>query len=139
MINKSKPGRNSLCHCGSGKKYKNCCFVSNEIQAPTRPQSLEFYGILFGAFGLACLYIIIFIGDVGSHEGRCALINSLRNGWILLPVSLVFILLAPMVIFGEGVKRGIMLSVKTVIGACLFFFGISIFIYLDNILRHSGC
>ena len=21
----SKPGRNDLCPCGSGKKYKNCC------------------------------------------------------------------------------------------------------------------
>ena len=20
-----KPGRNELCHCGSGKKYKKCC------------------------------------------------------------------------------------------------------------------
>ena len=20
-----KPGRNELCHCGSGKKYKSCC------------------------------------------------------------------------------------------------------------------
>ena len=22
----SKPGRNDPCHCGSGKKYKRCCF-----------------------------------------------------------------------------------------------------------------
>ena len=26
VVNKTKrPGRNDPCHCGSGKKYKNCC------------------------------------------------------------------------------------------------------------------
>lgn len=25
VINKNKIGRNELCHCGSGKKYKYCC------------------------------------------------------------------------------------------------------------------
>jgi uncharacterized protein len=24
-----KPGRNDPCSCGSGKKYKNCCFTKN--------------------------------------------------------------------------------------------------------------
>ncbi len=27
-----KPGRNDLCPCGSGKKYKNCCLASDEQQ-----------------------------------------------------------------------------------------------------------
>jgi hypothetical protein len=25
MDHESKTGRNNRCHCGSGKKYKNCC------------------------------------------------------------------------------------------------------------------
>jgi uncharacterized protein YecA (UPF0149 family) len=24
-VNSNKVGRNDLCHCGSGKKYKKCC------------------------------------------------------------------------------------------------------------------
>lgn len=24
-------GRNDLCHCGSGKKYKNCCYEQDQI------------------------------------------------------------------------------------------------------------
>jgi len=24
-MTRTKPGRNDLCHCGSGKKYKKCC------------------------------------------------------------------------------------------------------------------
>jgi hypothetical protein len=24
------PGRNDLCHCGSGKKYKHCCLAKDE-------------------------------------------------------------------------------------------------------------
>lgn len=25
-----KPSRNEPCHCGSGKKYKNCCFKKDQ-------------------------------------------------------------------------------------------------------------
>jgi preprotein translocase subunit SecA len=25
-----EPGRNELCHCGSGKKYKNCCLKKDQ-------------------------------------------------------------------------------------------------------------
>jgi hypothetical protein len=24
-------GRNEICHCGSGKKYKKCCLLSDEM------------------------------------------------------------------------------------------------------------
>ncbi len=27
------PGRNDLCHCGSGKKYKKCCLQKDEEKA----------------------------------------------------------------------------------------------------------
>jgi len=50
----AKIGRNDLCHCGSGKKYKKCCMASDEAAAraarptqqatvPTRPPSLPSY------------------------------------------------------------------------------------------------
>ena len=29
----SVPGRNDPCHCGSGKKYKNCCLDKDEAKA----------------------------------------------------------------------------------------------------------
>ena len=28
-----KPGRNEPCHCGSGKKYKQCCLPKDEAKA----------------------------------------------------------------------------------------------------------
>jgi tetratricopeptide (TPR) repeat protein len=31
----AKIGRNDLCHCNSGKKYKKCCMASDEAAAPT--------------------------------------------------------------------------------------------------------
>jgi hypothetical protein len=50
----AKIGRNDLCHCNSGKKYKKCCMASDEAAAraarptqqaavPTRPPSLPSY------------------------------------------------------------------------------------------------
>ena len=29
----AKIGRNDLCHCNSGKKYKQCCLASDEAAA----------------------------------------------------------------------------------------------------------
>ena len=34
-----KPGRNDLCPCGSGKKYKNCCGAGNGVQADETEQA----------------------------------------------------------------------------------------------------
>ena len=36
---KTKPGRNDLCHCGSGRKYKKCC-GGQAAEKPHDPQSL---------------------------------------------------------------------------------------------------
>ena len=36
-----KPGRNDLCPCGSGKKYKNCCGAGNGAQADESEQDGE--------------------------------------------------------------------------------------------------
>lgn len=32
-IDKKVPGRNDPCHCGSGKKYKQCCLEKDEAAA----------------------------------------------------------------------------------------------------------
>ena len=37
---KKKPGRNSLCHCGSNKKYKHCC-ERKELSSPVRTHTSE--------------------------------------------------------------------------------------------------
>jgi hypothetical protein len=29
----ARPGRNQLCHCGSGRKYKHCCLEKDDAQA----------------------------------------------------------------------------------------------------------
>ena len=29
----ARPGRNDLCRCGSGRKYKQCCLEEDEAQA----------------------------------------------------------------------------------------------------------
>ena len=40
----AKIGRNDLCHCGSGKKYKKCCIARDEAAAlterPARPAAV---------------------------------------------------------------------------------------------------
>jgi len=37
--NNSKLGRNDLCHCGSGKKYKKCCLIKDrQINKPYLPE-----------------------------------------------------------------------------------------------------
>jgi hypothetical protein len=33
MIAKARPGRNEPCHCGSGRKYKQCCLEKDEKAA----------------------------------------------------------------------------------------------------------
>src|SRR5947208_15306162 len=29
----ARPGRNELCHCGSGRKYKHCCLEKDNAEA----------------------------------------------------------------------------------------------------------
>lgn len=45
----NKPDRNDLCHCGSGKKYKNCCIDKD-------PSTLT------SKFGIAGLVLAIILG-----------------------------------------------------------------------------
>jgi hypothetical protein len=37
-----RPGRNDPCHCGSGRKYKQCCLAKDEAEAAaTRAKAAE--------------------------------------------------------------------------------------------------
>jgi hypothetical protein len=33
LVTTQKPGRNEPCHCGSGRKYKQCCLAKDEAEA----------------------------------------------------------------------------------------------------------
>src|SRR5688572_6147278 len=44
----NKPGRNDPCRCGSGKKYKRCCLLSDEAAARERAQQTLFDDDEFG-------------------------------------------------------------------------------------------
>jgi hypothetical protein len=47
-INQNKLGRNDVCHCGSGNKYKRCCLVS-DVTTPRHRQQLDNITLLKGA------------------------------------------------------------------------------------------
>jgi hypothetical protein len=34
---KQKPGRNELCYCGSGQKYKKCCLLKEQEKCTSLP------------------------------------------------------------------------------------------------------
>ena len=43
-----KIGRNDLCPCGSGKKYKYCCLNNKEEAIKQKQIASDMYGALFG-------------------------------------------------------------------------------------------
>ena len=49
-----KPGRNELCHCGSGKKYKRCC-GRKERTRDSRVARIGFWVILVLAVGVVVI------------------------------------------------------------------------------------
>lgn len=63
----SKPGRNDLCHCGSGRKYKKC----HGPREGTTSQG-RFLLIVVGGGIIAALAIALsqMTGDVGSSTTR---------------------------------------------------------------------
>ena len=38
----SKLKRNAPCHCGSGKKYKNCCYLKDYEEAIPEKKTVKF-------------------------------------------------------------------------------------------------
>ena len=63
----AKPGRNDLCPCGSGKKFKRCC----EAKTPST-RSSRFLMIAVGAAVLAALAagVASFTSDTRSSSTR---------------------------------------------------------------------
>jgi hypothetical protein len=64
-----KTGRNELCPCGSGKKYKNCCLGKKSAT----PISQILLGILFALIvvgGLIALLSAFRSHEPSSSEGR---------------------------------------------------------------------
>ena len=42
MTSTARPGRNDRCHCGSGKKYKQCCLAADDAaQREARAEAAE--------------------------------------------------------------------------------------------------
>src|SRR5205823_8746034 len=37
----ARPGRNELCHCGSGRKYKHCCLEKDNAEASAARKAAE--------------------------------------------------------------------------------------------------
>ena len=61
-----KPKRNDPCHCGSGKKYKNCCFEKDNSKTSSK----------IGMIGLVIAVIvgIVLVGlavSGGGGSGNC--------------------------------------------------------------------
>lgn len=62
----SKPNRNEPCHCGSGKKYKNCHYEKDQSGAKSK------IGLI--ALGVAFVlgFIILFLAFSGGEgPGNC--------------------------------------------------------------------
>jgi hypothetical protein len=53
----SKAGRNNLCHCGSGRKFKRCCATKKQQSASGRVLLIAVVGAMLGALvlGIATL------------------------------------------------------------------------------------
>ena len=63
----SKPGRNDLCHCGSGKKYKKCHGPrEGDSSVRSRALILTVGGLIAAAIVLG---IMQFTGAVGGGSG----------------------------------------------------------------------
>jgi hypothetical protein len=49
----SKAGRNDLCPCGSGKKFKRCCESKQQSQRASRAMAVVVLAVIVGALGVA--------------------------------------------------------------------------------------
>ena len=59
------PSRNDACHCGSGKKYKNCCSDKDQTKLTSK---LGVAGILIVAILGAWLLVVNFSSDGGVQS-----------------------------------------------------------------------
>ena len=61
----SKPGRNDLCDCGSGRKFKKCCATNTAQQTQGRVLMLVVGGALLAAVAVG----IASFSSEGSRSG----------------------------------------------------------------------
>lgn len=96
-IDFSKTGRNDPCPCGSGKKYKKCCFKTQQIQKQTqqstakladfiRPQTIPYHWfkglqMILNRREWALLYQTFFVGGplMEKYSSVEAFIEEARN------------------------------------------------------------
>ncbi|MFU8812142.1 MAG: SEC-C metal-binding domain-containing protein [Balneolaceae bacterium] len=60
------PNRNDACHCGSGKKYKNCCLGKDQSGNKSK-----FAMIVIGLAVIASLFILLLSITSGSGPIDC--------------------------------------------------------------------
>ena len=58
----AKAGRNDLCACGSGKKYKKCCALKQQKSQ----SSMLLIGLLIAALAGGVFAAVVGFGDEGS-------------------------------------------------------------------------
>ncbi len=63
MTNPNKIGRNTPCHCGSGKKFKNCCIDKVQKEASQAPLGASIGIVLVGLAGAALLLMTKGVGS----------------------------------------------------------------------------
>lgn len=85
----NKVGRNDLCPCGSGKKYKNCCIDKKQI--PIHPGLIELSKLLRKARFKECFYpdhsqCSDNIGHSHSLQRRRILSKIQEDGKVIMPI-----------------------------------------------------
>lgn len=96
-ISPKKVGRNELCHCGSGQKYKKCCLGKEEALRPVPPASPlpQAAGVDLGLEGLRMNpHTVAKIAEdpAAAHGDRrilAAIAKHLRDNWTLAKVSVL--------------------------------------------------
>jgi hypothetical protein len=72
----AKAGRNELCSCGSGKKYKKCCALKKQKSQT----SMLLIGLLIAALAGGVYAAIVGFGDEGSATAAPGRVWSPEHG-----------------------------------------------------------
>jgi hypothetical protein len=72
----AKAGRNDLCPCGSGKKFKKCCALKGQ----NRRSSMLLVGLLAAALAGGIYAAVVGFGDEGSSVAGPGQVWSPEHG-----------------------------------------------------------
>ena len=72
----AKQGRNDLCTCGSGKKYKKCCAAKHQKNR----MNLLMVGLLVAALAGGVYAAVVGFGDEGSPTAGAGKVWSPEHG-----------------------------------------------------------